>query len=48
VREEYLLRRSAEDLLCSDGIHPNEKGHALMQEILTKSAAPRLLSASNA
>jgi len=47
VREEYLLRRSSEDLLCSDGIHPNEKGHALIQEILTKSAAPRLLSAIN-
>ena len=45
VREEYLLRRSAEDLLCSDGIHPNEKGHTLMQEIFTRSSVARLLLA---
>lgn len=35
VREEFLLRMSTEDTLCSDGIHPNAAGHALMQRILT-------------
>ncbi len=35
VREEFLLRRTTVDTLCSDGIHPNATGHAWMQQILT-------------
>lgn len=36
VREEFLITRLSADLICSDGIHPNEDGHRLMQEIFTR------------
>ncbi|MCI8554239.1 MAG: SGNH/GDSL hydrolase family protein [Clostridiales bacterium] len=34
VREAFLGERYYEELLCIDGIHPNERGHALMEEVL--------------
>lgn len=34
VREAFLGQRHYEDLLCADGIHPNEKGHILMDGVL--------------
>ena len=32
VREAFLAVPRCGDLLCADGIHPNEKGHRVMQE----------------
>lgn len=34
VREAFLAQRHYEDLLCVDGIHPNAKGHALIEKVL--------------
>lgn len=34
VREAFLGERNVGDLLCADGIHPNRKGHALMESVL--------------
>ena len=34
IREVFLGQRHYEDWLCVDGIHPNEKGHAAMEEVL--------------
>lgn len=34
VREAFLGERHYEDLLCVDGIHPNNRGHALMEQVL--------------
>lgn len=30
IRSAFLLDRNYSDLLCEDGIHPNQKGHALI------------------
>ena len=35
VREAFLARTHSLDLMCMDGIHPNEKGHQLMQQVIT-------------
>ncbi len=35
VREAFLAKMQKEDLICRDGIHPNEKGHQLMEEVFT-------------
>lgn len=35
VREAFLARMQKEDLICLDGIHPNEKGHQLMEQVFT-------------
>ena len=34
VRDAFLAERDCGDLLCADGIHPNAKGHALMESVL--------------
>ena len=34
VRDAFLAERDYGDLLCADGIHPNAKGHALMESVL--------------
>ena len=34
VRDAFLSVRRYGDLLCADGIHPNAKGHALIQKVL--------------
>lgn len=37
VREAFLKEKNLCDCLCTDGIHPNERGQQLIQEILSKS-----------
>ncbi|MGI6083980.1 MAG: SGNH/GDSL hydrolase family protein [Acetivibrionales bacterium] len=32
VRQPFLLKRDYFNLLCEDGIHPNEKGHELLSQ----------------
>ena len=34
VREAFLKENAYADLLCRDGMHPNEKGHALIGRLL--------------
>ncbi len=34
VREAFLSERNVGELLCADGIHPNRKGHALIESVL--------------
>ena len=34
VRDAFLAEPDYRDLLCADGIHPNAKGHALMESVL--------------
>lgn len=34
LRSEFLRQPNYTDLLCSDGIHPNEKGHELIAQII--------------
>ncbi len=34
VRSAFLAQKDYRSFLCADGIHPNEKGHRLMQEVL--------------
>lgn len=38
VREAFLEAGKRQDLTCLDGIHPNQKGHQLMQEVFLSSA----------
>ncbi len=33
VRSAFLSRHNFEELLCEDGIHPNQEGHALIAEV---------------
>jgi len=35
VREAFLAARDCPGLICADGIHPNERGHELMQTVFT-------------
>lgn len=35
VREAFLAARDCPGLICADGIHPNERGHLLMQQVFT-------------
>ncbi len=39
IREAFLAEHDSPSLLCSDGIHPNEKGHQLMQQVFTEMAS---------
>lgn len=41
IRSAFLKMRNYSDLLCNDGIHPNEKGHELIARVIT-SALPSL------
>ncbi len=41
IRSAFLERRNYTDFLCTDGIHPNEKGHELIAEIIS-GALPNL------
>ncbi len=34
IRSGFLKRKDCGSLICEDGIHPNEKGHALILELL--------------
>ncbi|MFB0920475.1 MAG: SGNH/GDSL hydrolase family protein [Oscillospiraceae bacterium] len=41
IRSAFLGRRDYSDFLCNDGIHPNEKGHELIAEVIS-GALPNL------
>ena len=41
IRTAFLERRNYSDYLCSDGIHPNEKGHEIIAEVISR-AIPHL------
>jgi len=43
VRDAFLKQRNLSEFLCTDGIHPNEKGQKLIQDVF--SAQYRLYSA---
>lgn len=45
VRRAFLERRDYRTLLCEDGIHPNEAGHAAIEEVLVRFADERLARA---
>ena len=34
IRSAFLRRRDYSDLLCEDGVHPNDRGHALIAELI--------------
>ena len=34
IREAFLDKKKYEEYLCVDGIHPNEKGHSLIDSVL--------------
>ena len=38
VRESFLAAPDSPNLLCIDGIHPNEAGHLLMERVFTQMA----------
>lgn len=38
MRESFLAEPDSPSLLCLDGIHPNERGHQLMQKVFTEMA----------
>lgn len=38
MRESFLAEPDSPSLLCLDGIHPNERGHQLMQRVFTEMA----------
>ncbi|HHT44720.1 MAG TPA: SGNH/GDSL hydrolase family protein [Fastidiosipila sp.] len=44
VRSRFLVRRDYRDLLCDDGMHPNEKGHQLILKIILDFIRPLNLS----
>jgi len=44
IRSAFLKMRNYSDLLCADGIHPNEKGHEIIAGVIAK-AIPNLESA---
>ena len=44
IRSAFLERKNYQSLLCEDGIHPNEEGHAMISSVIL-SQAPSLLTA---
>jgi len=36
IRSAFLERRNYSDYLCSDGIHPNDRGHEIIAGVITK------------
>jgi len=42
IRNEFLRRSNYRDYLCVDGIHPNEKGHSLMEVFFLDIIARRI------
>lgn len=38
MREAFLAEPGSPGMICNDGIHPNEKGHLLMQRVFTDMA----------
>ncbi|MBQ4065150.1 MAG: SGNH/GDSL hydrolase family protein [Clostridia bacterium] len=53
IRSAFLVRKDYSEYLCEDGIHPNEKGHGLIREVLERVAfwrgaeVPRLCEAGS-
>lgn len=43
VRKAFLRQRCYQDFLCDDGIHPNERGHALMADVFLDYAQAALV-----
>ncbi len=41
IRTAFLEKRNYTDFLCDDGIHPNEKGHEIIAEVIAR-AIPNL------
>ena len=39
IRSAFLLRTDYGELLCDDGIHPNEAGHRLISGTLSRTVA---------
>jgi len=39
IRARFLARRDCADLICVDGIHPNEQGHAIINQAFEDFAA---------
>ena len=35
VRDAFLAQPRMTDMICIDGIHPNEKGHAMLFDVLS-------------
>lgn len=44
VRSRFLVRRDYRDLLCDDGMHPNEKGHQVILDAILDFIRPLSLS----
>lgn len=42
VREQYLKRRDYRDLICIDGIHPNQAGHELLYDAIRQFISKQL------
>lgn len=38
IRDAFLSHRDCASLMCADGIHPNEKGHVLMEKVFEEYA----------
>ncbi len=47
VRQPFLLKRDYYHYLCEDGIHPNEKGHELMNGVVAEYVQTRLLAGAH-
>ncbi len=43
VRQPFLMKRDYYNYLCEDGIHPNERGHAIMNQAFSSFAELKLL-----
>lgn len=43
IRTAFLEKRNYSDYLCNDGIHPNEKGHEIIAQVISN-AIPKLES----
>lgn len=39
VRSAFLQRKNCFDLICEDGIHPNEEGHAFISKIISEAVS---------
>jgi len=46
VRSSFLSRKDCASLMCRDGIHPNEKGHALITGVFSQFASRVLMQVS--
>ena len=47
IRSAFLAKKDYSDYLCDDGIHPNEKGHQLIAQVI-EAKLPHLLKSEGA